>query len=145
MGRDLLQHGAAPGRPALNPLPWRGSSLFAEARCDPRWREFRTLESASALHYTNTLNYDNYVAEDLEPDHPPFLPDTTLQGLANGSGYGDWNASATAGGITPGPSYLPVGQRLKVGECTVAAPGGGVWHTQRVGPFVSTGGYDWWQ
>ena len=25
------------------------------------------------------------------------------------------------------------------------ADGGGAWHVQRVGPFVSTGGYDWWQ
>ena len=24
-------------------------------------------------------------------------------------------------------------------------PDGGVWHVRRVGPFVSRGGFDWWQ
>ena len=33
---------------------------------------------------------------------------------------------------------------LQVGSCT-ASTAEGTWHTQRVGPFVSTGGYDWWK
>lgn len=30
-------------------------------------------------------------------------------------------------------------------ECRLPQDDGGAWHVQRVGPFNSTGGYDWWQ
>ena len=30
-------------------------------------------------------------------------------------------------------------------SCKIPQEDGGSWHVQRVGPFVSTGGYDWWQ
>lgn len=40
------------------------------------------------------------------------------------------------------------GETVMMHQCKVPMPeseGGGAWHVQRVGPFTSTGGYDWWQ
>lgn len=34
---------------------------------------------------------------------------------------------------------------IMMAECRIPEDDGGAWHVQRVGPFKSTGGYDWWQ
>ena len=33
---------------------------------------------------------------------------------------------------------------LSLGECVVDLPGRSSWHSHRVGPFRSTGGFDYW-
>ena len=52
----------------------------------------------------------------------------------------------TAAGHNTGVTGLVASEdgNVKVGECTVDAAGGGTWHTQRIGPMRSTGGYDFW-
>eukprot|EP00968_Pinguiococcus_pyrenoidosus_P022342 scaffold3153_cov243-Pinguiococcus_pyrenoidosus.AAC.2 len=38
------------------------------------------------------------------------------------------------------------GEDITISRCKIETPeDGGAWHIQRVGPFLSTGGYDWWQ
>ena len=52
---------------------------------------------------------------------------------------GDWHNAQKRGRLRPGPRFAPV----QVGECEVAAPGGGVWYTQRVGPFRIRSGLEY--
>lgn len=33
---------------------------------------------------------------------------------------------------------------INIHSCRVPTKDGGAWHVQRIGPFNSTGGYDWW-
>jgi hypothetical protein len=35
-------------------------------------------------------------------------------------------------------------EQIMMKQCRLPMEDGGAWHVQRVGPFVSTGGYDWW-
>ena len=131
-------------QPLPDLLPWRGAALLAEASaCTLAWRNYRTLANATAVWSPNTSVYDRFGGIDLEPDHPPWRDDGYRQrvsgSFARPGQPGDWKAAAAAGTLRFGRSGF-----LKVGECTVASPGGGTWHTQRVGPLVSTGGDDWW-
>jgi len=125
---------APPHRSAA--LPYTGRVLFHAAECTPRWREFRGLEDATALHYRNSGDYDYYQGVDLEPDHRPWPVDGARQYFSAGidfSSGGMKNASLASG-------------RLQVGECTAPSTDGevnGTWHTQWVGPFTTHGGYDW--
>lgn len=138
--------------PQVDPLPWRGSSILQEASaCNTVWKPFKTLGNATAVHSRNNSEYENYAGIDLEPDHPPWKPDMDRRLNAAGRGSGDFYTAAANGALIPGETG-----KVMVGECT--APGrkrnasgytidgpGGTWHTQRVGPFTSTGGYDWHQ
>ena len=62
------------------------------------------------------------------------------------------DGTAIGGSDTPPPSLYMAGtdwyvkhtSDLKIGECTADAEDGSTWHTQRVGPFTSKGGYDFW-
>jgi hypothetical protein len=54
--------------------------------------------------------------------------------------------TSTAGIIPLNPTLI-FGNYLKptmIGECTTS-DNSGTWRTARIGPFVSTGGYDWWK
>ena len=145
MGELLQRAGPVEMNSQMNPMPWRGGALLAETVCEAVWKEFRTLAAATAVYSNDTLTYDAYGGVDLEPDHAPWPYDETRRTEAAGIPYGDWNASSAAGALVPGPNtWLTGGRRVQAGECTAAAPGGGVWYTQRIGPFVSTGGYNWW-
>lgn len=39
---------------------------------------------------------------------------------------------------------LVQGGMLQIGTCTTTTQTGAIWYTQRIGPFMSTGGSDWW-
>jgi hypothetical protein len=124
-GRPLLQDRAA----GLEELPWAGATnLQQAAACTAQmtWRPYSELENSTAIWSRNTTEYNAYGGIDLQPNHQRPLP------LA-------FAASAESGRLTPFTSE----PALQVGECTADSPDGGVWHTQRVGPMVSTGGYDW--
>ena len=122
-----------------------GSSLSADARCTPQWRDFRTLNHATATYSTDTSSFDRYKGLDLEPDHAPWPIDAQRRSMSAplmGAGR-DWSM---AGGLRD--AALEGGGRLQVGECTRASANKSIaatWHTQYVGPFTTVGGYDWTQ
>jgi hypothetical protein len=106
-------------------LQWRGVELLRESVCSLRWRPFHSLTDATAVFYPGTTEYETYRGVDLEPRHRPWPQD---------SPYRNCITPVTPESRTP----------LLVGECMREVEGG-TWHTQRVGPFSSTGGMDWWQ
>ena len=100
--------------------------MLAAAACDLSWRTFDDLKYSIAWFNRDIEDYWAFRGVRLGgSDHPGEPYD-----LLDESGKGDLIGSADG--------------LLKVGECTAEAVGGGVWHTQRIGPFRSMGGYDWW-
>ena len=106
-------------------LDWRGTALLDESLCKVHWRPFGTLPEATAAQYESTSRYDQYDGKNLL--HDP-----------------QWSAASPYSRLAGADANL---HHLMVGECSksVRSSSGGVWYTQRVGPFVSTGGNDWWQ
>ena len=126
--------------PDADPLPWMGTEHIKDAACVADWQPFKSLQKATAIWSRNNDEYENYSGIDLEPDHEPWRPDEERRMLADGHGNGDWYTSAQKGTLVPGTS----GQ-VMVGSCKGKTHKLGTWHTQRVGPFTSVGGYDWHQ
>ena len=110
-------------------LPARGNAtgMLSAAACEFIWRGFDEL--AHSFAYFNRDAGDHFAFRGTRlggSDHPgePF------DQLDEGHG--------TAGLIASSDG------QLRVGECTTPAEDGGLYHTQRIGPFSSVGGYDWW-
>jgi hypothetical protein len=130
---------------ASDSLPYRGSELLQEASCTAEWRPFKTLDYATAVWSANSEEYNRYAGVDMEPDHPPWPVDDVRRVISTVNGElvgGDWAKAVEDGLLVNGTT----GQ-LQVGECKAPRDdeqvGGGIWQTQRVGPFESTGGFDW--
>jgi len=102
------------------------TALFVQAACTPTWHNFLDLPSSYAVHYANPPAYDAFNGTGLGRD-------MDYMGL-----YRMSNASAIQL-----EHLLPLGS-VKIGTCSTEASDG-TWHTQRIGPFRSHGGYDWWQ
>ena len=109
---------------ALNPLRRSAPSLYADCVFDTAslqagWPTF------AVAHYANSSAYDRFDGEDLTPwNHDKFN-----------------SASDFAKRLK-----LSWSEAFTYQFCRLEHSGEqGVWHVQRVGPFVSTGGYDWWQ
>lgn len=142
---------AAATRPLLSPsidkdrLPFAGTAILAEAHCDAKWKPFKTLERASVIHFPNDPAYETYQGVDLEPEHEPWPEDherrgfSKVMGLVENQKAGDYKMAAEAGLLVAGETG-----KILVGECTAKSTNG-TWHTQRIGPLKSTGGYDWHQ
>ena len=64
MSTEQLQ-GLMPTRTGM--LPYRGTALFQEAACVPQWREFRTLQNASAIWSARSVSF-------FPVGNPSFLP-----------------------------------------------------------------------
>jgi hypothetical protein len=93
--------------------------------CSFHWQPFLELQNAHAVHFTSTDAFDRFEGVGLGRD-------MDVQGL------GTYLAANT----TQADQLLPEGL-LHVGSCATTQ-GQDEWLTQRVGPFRSTGGYDWW-
>jgi len=111
--------------------PARGGAteILHAAKCDLIWRDFDTLYDSMAFWQANgtEVNFDNTGVrlggswdKDTPPDSLWTFRTTNLENLI------------------PTPDH-----HMMVAECVKKTEGGN-WHTQRVGPFKSTGGYDWW-
>ncbi|EOD10579.1 hypothetical protein EMIHUDRAFT_459830 [Emiliania huxleyi CCMP1516] len=121
---DFGNYGTPRGSPA--------SELYAteihelHSRCRFRYEPLRSaFPSLTVSHYTDTDTYDRFDGVDLTPhNHRKYQP---------GSGW--------ALGLQPRTSDREPQGAL----CEAVADGGATWAILRVGPFNSTGGYDWWQ
>ena len=109
-------------------LPKRGgaSDMLEHAMCELVWRDFGHLEDSVAVYERSVEELFSYHGTRLGGSAK--LDPMTVH--FNETGAGSHIASNDG--------------NLHVGECVVDAPGGGTWHTQRIGPFLSTGGFDWW-
>ena len=90
-------------------------------------RQRRSVEfgwpSFSAYHYANKSDYNQFIGDNLTPH--------------NAKSYASKTSWARLRQSTQPP--------LETSFCELPQSDGSTWHIQRVGPFVSTGGYDWWQ
>lgn len=90
---------------------------LANLKCGPL-QDFENLMDAHLIHYTSDDNYDKFVGHDLvDPDHVKERP----RDVASDDG------------------------KPKTVLCFGNETDDGTWFVQRIGPFRSTGGNDWWQ
>lgn len=100
--------------------------MLEQAKCELLWREFGDLEDSVVYFQRNETEVFAYQG-------------TRLGGSAKLDPM-TFHLNET----DAGSHIASTDGNLQVGECVVDAPSGGTWHTQRVGPFLSTGGFDWW-
>ena len=102
------------------------TALFLQAACTPTWRNFLDLPTAYATHYASAPAYDAYdgigLGRDMDYGRMHLMPNGTSSQLEH---------------------LLPL-EHISIGTCSKEAHDG-TWHTQRIGPFRSHGGYDFWQ
>lgn len=90
--------------------------VLGDLECDPE-QDFANLSDAHLIHYTSDDNYDKFEGTDLINDYASRPRD-----VASKDG------------------------RVKTIRCVAKEETeDGRWHVERVGPFRSTGGNDWWQ
>lgn len=113
------------GTAASELLRERGGAgkLLKEAACDLTWRDFDSLYDSIAFFDQVAADYFSATGTRLGGSHSMSFPYHMRR-----SGGSRHVASADG--------------RLSVGECTASTPHG-TWHTQRIGPLRSFGGYDW--
>jgi hypothetical protein len=119
-----------------NIYSWSGEALHAETSCSLDWHNFDdspVVSHATALWYKDNEAYDKWSAV----------------GLAGANRFHKWMPYFffKAFNVTEIGAADRVGSadgHLKFGTCQKQSTRG-TWHTDRVGPFRSTGGYDWWQ
>mmetsp|Transcript_20288 Transcript_20288/g.50633 ORF Transcript_20288/g.50633 Transcript_20288/m.50633 type:complete len:673 (+) Transcript_20288:97-2115(+) len=122
----------------FNDYPVHGQAklMMQEAACDLVYRNFSDLLESAAFYDRSMSQF----ASEFEP-----APITTSGVLLGGSTK--LAAPFHLGRLTKQVAPKLIGgldSRLLVGECVVEMPGRAAWHTQRIGPFRSTGGYDFW-
>jgi len=89
---------------------------LGELECEPE-QDYETLLDAHLIHYTSDDNYDKFEGTDLVNDYAKRPRDVAS-----------------------------VDGRPKTVRCVgKEETEDGTWHVQRIGPFRSTGGNDWWQ
>ena len=109
-------------------LPRRGnaSTMLAAAACKPTWRNFQELKHSFAFFSRDAAEHFAFGGTRLGgSDHP-------------GEPFDQLDEHGTAGLIATSDGIL------RVGECTTSESDGSIWHMQRVGPFSSVGGHDYW-
>eukprot|EP00316_Scyphosphaera_apsteinii_P001136 CAMPEP_0119313200 /NCGR_PEP_ID=MMETSP1333-20130426/28220_1 /TAXON_ID=418940 /ORGANISM="Scyphosphaera apsteinii, Strain RCC1455" /LENGTH=548 /DNA_ID=CAMNT_0007317981 /DNA_START=186 /DNA_END=1833 /DNA_ORIENTATION=+ len=120
-------------RDPLTTEPYRhygATRLLTEAQCTAEWREFGKMHGEDALHYASTKAFNAYKEPDVLTRQLYALQ--TLGGSARRS-------RDLAFGRSP---LLALGN-LSIGTCR-RGTAEGFWHTQKIGPFRSTGGNSWW-
>eukprot|EP00966_Prymnesium_polylepis_P156009 3604566-Prymnesium_polylepis.1 len=103
------------------------SAFSAIPECDFAWRPFLDLQHAHAVHFRSTTEYDRYEGVGLGG----------IMHLADLVSYPAANATMAS-------ALLPAA-RVWSGSCVVSTDNQTAWHRQRIGPFRSRGGYDFWQ
>jgi len=101
------------------------------------YRPLSNISDATLLYYPDDKAYNSFQAVDLLPEVPSrFNPDLVAFGFkierpADVSRYvGSLEGSSNS--------------HILLRDCSQSTPTGS-WASQRVGPFLSRGGYDWWQ
>lgn len=124
------------GNVKVGPTPGHGTSSLLPIfqSCELEWRDLSDVEGSTVRYYANNSEYDVFEGLDLLPEKPDaFFHDSPYR-----RGFANADPEAVSARVGSADS------RLKSGFCATAT-GSGTWHLQRVGPFVSVGGYDWWQ
>lgn len=95
--------------------------------CDWAWSPFLELRDAHAVFSPNTDSYDAFAGV----------------GLGRNMKFAEMY-TMTAANATQTAALLPHGS-VQHGSCDGDDTDVGFWRISRIGPFRSTGGYDWWQ
>jgi hypothetical protein len=138
-GDDFVDtFGIAGGTGANEEKPFAGigSRVMTQVKCDFTYQEFDENSMATLNWYPDARDFEDYKAIDMVPKrHWEYL-----RGELGSPGLNEsvkWEMGKN------GP--LKQKETIKLGECQIPQADGGAFHIQRVGPFYSTGGYDWWQ
>ena len=102
-------------------------------RCNEMFEETsrrfsKAKDLATVNYYPTTLDFQQFRNHDLIPENKKLY--SFGNRLRNGH---------------PAPGFNNEGQQVMHGSCEFSTPEGGTWTSERIGPFYSTGGYDWWQ
>lgn len=84
---------------------------------------------SSVIYSPNTEKYDAFYGFDLIPE--------------NKHNYPSWSDFTIHLDFDHAKEYAK--ETIMMQRCRIPEEDGGAWHVQRIGPFVSRGGYDWWQ
>ena len=103
------------------------ASASTVPECNFAWRPFLELQNAHAVHFRSASEYDRYEGV----------------GLGGVMHLGDLTSFPAANATTL--SDLLPEARVWIGSCVVSTGQQAAWHRQRIGPFRSTGGFDFWQ
>ena len=95
-------------------------------KCSFDWKPFLELKNAHAVHFPSINAYDSFAGV----------------GLGRTMHFSEEVAMPSVNSMQM-DLLLPEGE-VQLGSCVVAH-GQYEWHTQRIGPFRSTGGFDYWQ
>ena len=128
------EFGSVPGVTYRNPKgPFEDVIWSYNDRCEEmfeqssqRFSKARNL--ATVNYYPTTLDFQQFRNHDLIPE--------------NRKHY-SWGNKLAKGHAAPG--FNNEGHAVSHGTCEFKTPEGSTWSSERIGPFYSTGGYDWWQ
>mmetsp|Transcript_8095 Transcript_8095/g.17702 ORF Transcript_8095/g.17702 Transcript_8095/m.17702 type:complete len:616 (+) Transcript_8095:936-2783(+) len=111
------------------PLDNRGYSTIMEG-CDfekiERVPFYKYSKVATAIYYPNSPAYDTFKGYDLVPENKDNYVGGQFSTLNQKDGGQFTNHD------------------LAMQTCRIPMQDEGAWHVQRLGPFISTGGYNWW-
>jgi hypothetical protein len=131
-----------------------------KVQCDFTYKDLDQEPNSYVNWYDTTQAYKDYRAIDMTPSrHWEYLGDyepiegvnaamkvVNIQADGNRQEEGRKHIRNRSRLWVPGKNGPPdQKKKIQIGECAVPQSDGGAWHVQRVGPFVSNGGYDWWQ
>jgi hypothetical protein len=112
------------GAPTYPVEHWSGRTLEQLSKeCDWEWGKFSELfEGATLQWYSNTQDWQTFKGYDLVPER-------------HGIGSAKFRSL----------DAKTFGSNIKGGRCKITDDGDSEWVLERIGPFKSTGDYDWWQ
>jgi hypothetical protein len=113
-----------------------------QVQCEFTYSDLEDHPSSYLNWYDTPQDYKDFRAIDMTPSrHWEYLPE-----LQDPYYEGRELIRSRSRLWSPGRNGPPdAKKKIQLGECQVPQADGGAWHVQRVGPFVSNGGYDWWQ
>jgi len=113
-----------------------GSHEWMEKNCktqlETQWiPAHKNGDQATLIYYPDQPHYKNFTGWDLIPE--------------NKEHYHDPHPYKSSLYFDRKEEIIP-GEEVVIRNCILPTPrDGGAWHVQKMGPFISTGGYDWWQ
>lgn len=104
-----------------------------QRQCEWRYRDAKDVQQIVVNHYKDDWHFRAYKGVDLVPERHWEYPE---------SGPRRRNLKTWLPGVN-GPMNQT--RHIQLAECELLQEDGGAYAFQRIGPFVSTGGYDYWQ
>lgn len=106
-------------------------NILAGKQCEMKYEDAKSIPGLTMIYYPNSAAFHAYRGVDMVPMKHAELVGRWAKNVKN------W---------VPGQNG-PHAQKthMRRGSCEIPQPDGGGIHVQRLGPFTSTGNYDWWQ